>query len=218
MDPARNKTNQYEPDSKFMNLNRFIGLGKDCCYPDGTTLTHSEFCNKIIEKLGGLNIIIPFIPFTLVEIVDALEKDKHLNTLSVEKWDAAAGFRFEYGKYNLIHHLGIAQLYQRMKINSFSCSDGVSLLKSAARLWAERETSSQLIKNILEVDVDGLNGINHYTVKAICNMKQVDGRGTFATVETNIIDKFDYTWDEIEKAGGIAVVNKCIRKQYDIEQ
>lgn len=70
------------------------------------------------------------------------------------------------------------------------------------------------IKNILEVDVDGLKGINHYTIKAMYN--KIDEEG-YAKLTHKLVDEFDYTWDEIEREGGIAQVNKDFKETYGVE-
>jgi hypothetical protein len=70
------------------------------------------------------------------------------------------------------------------------------------------------IKNIVSVDVDGLKGINHYTIKAQYN--KIDNEG-YATLVHKLIDEFDYTWDEIEQEGGIAEINKQLKECYNVE-
>lgn len=74
----------------------------------------------------------------------------------------------------------------------------------------------ELIKNIVEVDVDGLRGINHYTIKAMYNEIHEDERGKWADIVYKTIDEFDLTWDEIEEEGGIAKINKDIEECYGV--
>lgn len=74
----------------------------------------------------------------------------------------------------------------------------------------------EFIKNIVEVDVDGLNGINHYTIKAMYNEITEDERGTYANIVYKTIDEFDYTWRDIEADGGIAQVNADLKECYGI--
>lgn len=72
----------------------------------------------------------------------------------------------------------------------------------------------KLIKNIVEVDVDGLHAKNHYTIKAMYDEIGDDG---FADIVFKTIDEFDYTWADIEKDGGIAQVNADLRECYGVE-
>lgn len=90
------------------------------------TLTHKEVYERAINALGGLDAIIPYIPFTLKEIQTALANhDEYLNTLPLRHWDYAS---------NNIKGL----CYRKANINCMSLSQGVCLLKEAARQWAER--------------------------------------------------------------------------------
>lgn len=73
------------------------------------------------------------------------------------------------------------------------------------------------IKNIAEVDVDGLRGINYYTIKALYNVEYADEIGEWCELEETIIDEFDYPWDAIERDGGIAQVNADLRECYGVE-
>lgn len=71
----------------------------------------------------------------------------------------------------------------------------------------------QLIKYIVDVDVDGLLGINHYTIKGMYDKIDDDG---FAEIVFKTIDKFSMTWNEIEEYGGIAQVNADLRECYGV--
>lgn len=72
----------------------------------------------------------------------------------------------------------------------------------------------KLIRNVLDVDVDGWKGVNHYTVKAMYDVIAEDG---FATIEHELLARFDYKWSEIDEMGGTAVVNEMIAKKYNLE-
>ena len=71
----------------------------------------------------------------------------------------------------------------------------------------------KFIKNVLEVEVDGLRGNNHYVVKGMYD--QIDNDG-IATIVFKLVDEFNYTWDEIERDGGIAQVNKDLKECYGV--
>ena len=103
----------------------------------GETISHSEKYTRAINLLGGLDAIIPLIPFSRGEIKRALETDEHLNNLNMERWDRASGFICRGGTCMVVGG-GIWDLYRKAGISSASNSQGVSLLKEAARQWAER--------------------------------------------------------------------------------
>lgn len=71
----------------------------------------------------------------------------------------------------------------------------------------------QFIKNVLNVSVDGLRGINHYVVKAMYNEIDSDG---FANIVYKLIDEWDMTWKEIEEEGGISAINKDLKECYGV--
>lgn len=101
----------------------------------GKEISHREKYRRVISALGYENVK-KCIPFSLDEIKEALPKDKHLNNLSMKKWDSAAGFICEYGKAIFIGS-PLIYLYHKNGVNAFSPSDGVCILKEAARLWVE---------------------------------------------------------------------------------
>ena len=90
----------------------------------GERITHEEIYTRAINLLGGLDAVIPYIPFKLEEIQNALENhDKYLNTLPLHIWDFGG---------EIIKDL----CYRKAQINYMSISQGVCLLKEAARQWA----------------------------------------------------------------------------------
>lgn len=72
----------------------------------------------------------------------------------------------------------------------------------------------EFIRNVVDVDVDGLRGVNHYTIKAMYNEIREDGRGSYAAIVFELLDEFDYTWQEIERDGGICQVNEDLKEAY----
>lgn len=89
-----------------------------------------------IEVLGLSNLA-HLIPFPPDAITNALEAgDTHLNSLSIEKWDEAAGFIFtRTDDDEQVYRIpsGLAYLLKQHNINAYSCSQCVSLLKRAAK-------------------------------------------------------------------------------------
>lgn len=104
----------------------------------GRKLEHSEIYGRAIDYLGGLEVVKQYIPYDLETLKKAYKEDKHFNNLSISKWDIMAGFLNRGANCSLVGG-GIWNLYRQHKINSASCSDGVCILKEAARLWVEME-------------------------------------------------------------------------------
>ena len=74
----------------------------------------------------------------------------------------------------------------------------------------------EFIKIDKDIKVDGLKGINTYTIYLLYNKKHVDELGEYWSIETLVIDQFQLTWEEIEREG-IAQINKDIKEVYCIE-
>lgn len=106
----------------------------------GEKIPHRDKYTRAINLLGGLDAVIPFIPFSLEIIQNALKSDEHLNNLTLCKWSYASGFNTPFINRGICEFIGggIWHLYSKAKITSASCSEGVCLLKEAARQWAER--------------------------------------------------------------------------------
>ena len=123
-----------------MTFSEFIGVrNANIDIETGVELSHQYIYRRAITRLGGLKVIKPLIPFSLEEIKEALAKgDEHLNTLNISKWDSAAGFYIK-GNYCAIMPSPIWNLYRQNHVTSASCSQGVCLLKEAARWLAERK-------------------------------------------------------------------------------
>ena len=67
------------------------------------------------------------------------------------------------------------------------------------------------VKRRISVTVDGLKCINHYKIQD--QFDRVDDDG-FADIVFKMVDEFDYTWDEIERDGGLAAVKQDIIETY----
>ena len=76
--------------------------------------------------------------------------------------------------------------------------------------------TKEFIKNIIDVEVYAARGLNHYTIKAQYNELVTDHIGTHWALTSEIVDEFDYTWEDIEKDGGIAQVNKDMKEAYGV--
>lgn len=127
-----------------MTFGEFLGVKcGDIDIETGKQMSHRDIYRRAIERFGGLEKLKPFIPFSLDEIRKAIPEDEHLNNLPMRKWDFASGFNVSYSdKYGLMvipNGGGIWNLYRKHGITSASNSQGVCLLKEAAKEWAEEE-------------------------------------------------------------------------------
>ena len=104
----------------------------------GEKISHKEIYTRAINLFGGLDAVIPYIPFSLSAIKTALKTDEYLNNLSMDRWDHASGFMCCRGDVTFIGG-GVWNLYRKAGIHAASNAQGVCLLKEAARQWAERE-------------------------------------------------------------------------------
>ena len=109
-----------------MTINEVIGI------KSVSEVSHEEKYARLINAVGGLDAVRPCVPFSLIQIKNALENhDEHLNTLPLKHWDFSAD--------GYVKDL----MYRKAKITCSSLSERVCLLKAAARQWAERETRNE---------------------------------------------------------------------------
>lgn len=119
-----------------MTIEEAVGVdSRGCDKKTGACLTHRGLYKRVIDYLGGLDAVTPYIPFTLDELANAADTDANFNNLPLETWDWAAG-------YNIMAHYiptgsGIRGLCWKKQITCMSCSEGVCILKEAARMWLE---------------------------------------------------------------------------------
>lgn len=74
----------------------------------------------------------------------------------------------------------------------------------------------EFIKNVLDVKVDGLRGVNRYIVKAMYNVEKRDALGTWWEICLELIEDLEMSWNEIEEYGGVAQVNKDLNECYGV--
>ena len=127
-----------------MTLKAFAGV--DSFYRDIETemeISHTEYMHRIIDKLGLENIA-RYIPFDIDYLKEKLKKDKNFSDTEIQAWDVAAGFIPQINRkthtleYNHSHS-GLAYLFINNRITCFSVSEGVCVLKEAAKILCERE-------------------------------------------------------------------------------
>lgn len=106
----------------------------------GKRISHSEKYQRIIKALGYEDVK-KCIPYTIDQIKKALPQDKHLNNLPIKEWDVASGVYVSNspGARPIITGSPLTVLYRKAGVTSFSQSNGVSILKEAARMWAAED-------------------------------------------------------------------------------
>lgn len=72
------------------------------------------------------------------------------------------------------------------------------------------------VKNVLDVEVDGLRGTNRYIVKAQYDVRKEDARGVWYELKHKVIEDLTLTWKEIEEEGGVAEINKQFKECYAV--
>lgn len=118
-----------ERTKKSMSFEEAVGL------PYLST-PHDIFYDAVIDYLGGLDAITPFVPATKEEIKQALKTDNKLGAIPLRKWDAASGFEFQ-GHNCHRHPNSFQQMLVTNGIRVYSPSECVCLLKRAAERMAE---------------------------------------------------------------------------------
>lgn len=122
-----------------MTLSEFMGIkNADIDIETGERMEHRDIYRRCIQRLGGLDAVKPYIPFSLAQLKAALPKDEYFNNLSLSKWDYASGFLCRGADCKFIG-TGISALYRKHGIDAFSNAQGVSILKEAARELVEME-------------------------------------------------------------------------------
>ena len=98
---------------------------------------HKEKYRTFVNGLGYKEIKL-CIPYPIDAIKEALSKgDKYLNTLPMEAWDTASGVILDDEQVPHAYTNRLTLIYKKAGITVFSQSEGVCILKEAARMWAE---------------------------------------------------------------------------------
>ena len=121
-----------------MNLKQFANVDSfNRDLDTGEEISWHDYMSRVIEKLGIENIK-PYIPFDLGYLKEKLKEDIHLNNTDIQYWDYASGCIPVINvktKVQTWHHTqyGIGGLFVTNGITCYSPSDGVCVLKEAAR-------------------------------------------------------------------------------------
>lgn len=121
-----------------MNLKEFANVDSfNRDLDTGEEISWHDYMGRVIEKLGIENIK-RYIPFNLVYLKEKLKEDIHLNNIDIRYWDYATGCIPVINtktKVQTWHHTryGLGGLFIANGITCFSPSDGVCVLKEAAK-------------------------------------------------------------------------------------
>lgn len=127
-----------------MTLKKFAGV--DSHYRDintGAEIEWRNYMRRVIDKLGIENVK-RYIPYALESLKEKYKKDIHFNNTDLYTWLWAAGFGSEIDKKTRKEKIvplrnGLCNLFVQNGITCFSPSEGVSVLKEAARILCEME-------------------------------------------------------------------------------
>ena len=118
------------------DLRRFTGMSD----LDGN---FDNFYRTAVNKLGGPEQLKHYIPFDMETLRKSYQEDEHFNTTltPMKKWDMATGIQVQQDQVvreAVATGGGIWPLLNRHGINWMSQSQGVCLLKTAARMLVEK--------------------------------------------------------------------------------
>lgn len=124
-----------------MNFNEALNIPEELEFQEGGFRKKYQM---IIKALGYENVK-QCIPFTIEQLKKSYREDEHFNNLSLGKWDMAAGFNTgRHGEICVLVRSRLTYLYlEKCKVNAFSCSTGVCILKECARMWVEEQELSE---------------------------------------------------------------------------
>ena len=120
-----------------MNFRQFLGLDSYDKNADGFKMEHEKKYETIVNALGYESVK-RCIPYSIEEIRTAIKTDKYLNNLPIKRWDFASGFSVSGADCKIIGS-PLTNLYKKIGVDCYSCADGVCILKTCARMWAEEK-------------------------------------------------------------------------------
>lgn len=100
--------------------------------------------SSAIEDLG-FEELVRCLPYTLEVLHEKYKDDKHFNNTSLKAWDLASGFIVTGNRVSLCGSTLRAMLLEK-GINTYSCAEGVCLLKFVARKLVEEQEKGEKSK------------------------------------------------------------------------
>lgn len=117
-----------------------------------TDLEDFDVAYKAIVNEIGLDNLRPLLPITEEAVKTAYAEDKNLNNIPLSKWEKAAGFAVTYNSLrdtedvHMIAGAPLPALLKQHGIQGISCSQGICLLKTCAKMLAEKGEESSIAR------------------------------------------------------------------------
>ena len=98
--------------------------------------THEEYFDMVIDALG-YDEVKRCVPFDLETLKTKIKRDRHLNNTPMRTWDYASGFVVYVDRWGAEQvepcDSPLRTLLKKHKVNCYSNSEGVCILKNCAR-------------------------------------------------------------------------------------
>jgi hypothetical protein len=127
-----------------VNINTFLGLDAFQTDSAGRHWTHEEVYEAVINAIGYKKVR-ALLPYKAREFDEAFKSDPYLNYGSLPRrfdWNKAGGCRAIRGG-GMVRYIQIrspvTDLLTGIGINSYSCADGICILKHCARMLVNKE-------------------------------------------------------------------------------
>ncbi len=134
-----------------MTLDQAVGINTHRDINDGHEVSHEEHYDRFIEYLGGMDAVIPFLPFSdVIFLADKYIEDPHFNNTPLSAWDLASGFICK-GIDAIPTGNGLWRLYAKHGIDCASNAGGVCILKRCAERLALKEIERRGGRTLYEV-------------------------------------------------------------------
>lgn len=146
----------------------------DVCKRD---YSDQDYWKKIVNMIGYEEVK-QCIPFSLEELKKS--KDEHFNDLSICKWNRAAGY-ITNGANCIRIESRLTDLYRKIGVNCYSCSEGVCILKECARMWPDE------VEDLFEMTKE-----DYYRKKTICENFDLSSIKDMQDVKKCLQDIYDF--------------------------
>lgn len=131
-----------------MNLKEFANV--DSFYRDldtGREIKWEDYMHRVIGKLGLENIR-PYLPYNIEHLQERFKSDENFNNTKLEHWETCAGMVRNINRNTKVLEYiptkdGLSAVFLRNGITCFSVSDGVCVLKEAAKILVKEECNEQ---------------------------------------------------------------------------
>ena len=168
---------------------------------------HQEKYSKIVKFLG-FEEVRECIPFTLKEVKEAYKEDIHLNNLSMEKFDMAAGFKTKDCDVVFIGSK-LTTLYKKNGVDTFSLVTGVCILKECAREWIEQELFKEKEWEDFVSDDYLLDPISYRNVIFDLSQEKEINRETLKSVVSRILASRVMDFDYLMELNADEIIRKA---------